>query len=130
MDVTNFSTVTHKDYNKIVFYSRTPKEKAWAVVSQAADLIDTHVTRHWLCAANLPEVLWKIPLGKPVYDEFEGEKLLDNSIGGKLWELGQKLWITLDKKSLGTKVLEVDITDEQYMIMHPEMSFLFEDDDE
>lgn len=58
----------------------------WALVaSRAVEVIDG-ATGHRFCGAGAPNWLWRVPVGRPVYDETpEGEeRFLVNSLAGAL----------------------------------------------
>jgi hypothetical protein len=57
---------------------------AWAVaVSKLTELVDV-ATRHRLCGSQTPEICWKIPVGRPIYEVDGGERYLVNSLASQL----------------------------------------------
>lgn len=118
----------HKDGDEIWLYELGWKSQLAGLVVAVYDEIDAHLTHHWLCGQNLPDVFWRIPAGRPDYDPEDG--LLNNSIASKVWEFGNKLLLFADRFERDDEVAKVPVSKEIFIELAPGLAFLYEDDEE
>lgn len=66
------------------------EEPRWAQLAEAAWDRLCWLTRGWVGGHNLPDVLWRITVGRPRWDRDDPDgPRLENSLAGKLFDLEQ-----------------------------------------
>lgn len=105
----------------------------WVLIAERFSDVVTAVTFHRICCKQ-PEWTWKVPIGRPKYDYNtpleDGSPWLENSLGGVLWGLGQKISVL---GSSGDKITRSIPIDKELGIVlwgNPEDSWLWEEKNE
>lgn len=83
------------------------------------------LTQGWIGGHGLPEVFWKIPVGKPQWDdEYE---IYDNSIAALLYRFENWLYMKIDHDD---EVIKLHVTSDTARHLDPDFVSIFEGDDE
>ena len=87
----------------------------WAhAVSWLADHFDA-ATGHVFCGSRAPDLLWRIPVGRPRYDIFDGERYLENSVAGLMHDTFGRFIFLGDTRA--KEVLKLPVSREQAVSM-------------
>lgn len=91
----------------------------------AVDFVDGRLLGHALCGSGLPELAWRIPVGRPDYDAEDG--MLNNSLGSLLYDSYSRLVQWVDATEARDLVEQVPLSEAQARALAPS---LFEDETE
>ena len=62
----------------------------WTLAASFATEVADGATGHLFCGSRSPDWMWRLPIGRPVYDDSD-EPLLVNSLAGALYDYSSRL---------------------------------------
>lgn len=123
-------TVSHsKDGATLHIYDYSMKTRLLVALEEVVETFDAEVAGHWLCANGLPEVFWKIPLGKAKVDPNDPE-FLENSLAGKVFDLYGRFSNLVYQAQKKDEVSSMPLSQEELLTLAPDWGWLFEDEEE
>lgn len=100
----------------------------WATALEEAYGLFIEVTDHRLCC-RMPDVLWKIPVGVPDYDDSDDEKFLMNSVAGLMHTVTTNIEFWLMNNGTD-EVATIDLDEAVATIISPDLAWIWSDDDD
>jgi hypothetical protein len=87
----------------VELYNASP----WLVALDKALSLFTEITGHIFCC-HVPEWTYRIKLGKPDIEVYDGHEINFNTLGYRIWEIGQKLSISYGREMSERVMFKID----------------------
>ena len=113
----NWTVATTKDTHRLKIYRYGLRNRIIQPAVGVIDFVDGVLLRHALCGSGLPEWAFKIPTGRPRYDE---DGYLENSVGGALYQSFSALLVWAWDQEEKDLTLELPLTEEQAALLLPD----------